>query len=156
MVGRLAHPKLYFKRGCPTLARSLRENLPCAVSKGWDSAKVGTIATSPGPSGLYPFRRPRTLAAALAFFIRFIKISNFHRRKEAGKLRLRDYPNGWGVVMSELENGLHRVLEEHQHESGLHIIGGRNKLVARLAEFFEQMAAQDSRNQELRPEQTTH
>jgi hypothetical protein len=35
---------------------------------------------------------------------------------------------------------LHKVLEEHQHESGLHIIGGRNKLVARLAEFFEHLA----------------
>jgi hypothetical protein len=42
--------------------------------------------------------------------------------------------------MSELESGLHKVLEEHQHESGLHIIGGRNKLVARLAEFFEHLA----------------
>jgi len=41
--------------------------------------------------------------------------------------------------MSELESGLHKVLEEHQHESGLHIIGGRNKLVARLAEFFEHL-----------------
>ncbi len=42
--------------------------------------------------------------------------------------------------MSELESGLHKVLEDHQHESGLHIIGGRNKLVARLAEFFEHLA----------------
>lgn len=45
--------------------------------------------------------------------------------------------------MSELENGLHKILEEHQHESGLHIIGGRNKLVARLAEFFEHMTHDD-------------
>jgi hypothetical protein len=42
--------------------------------------------------------------------------------------------------MSELESGLHKVLEEHQHESGLHIIGGRKKLVARLSEFFEQIS----------------
>jgi len=41
--------------------------------------------------------------------------------------------------MSELESGLNKVLEEHQHESGLHIIGGRNKLIARLTEFFEHL-----------------
>jgi hypothetical protein len=45
--------------------------------------------------------------------------------------------------MNELENGLNKVLEEHQHESGLHIIGGRNRLIARLAEFFEQMVTHD-------------
>lgn len=45
--------------------------------------------------------------------------------------------------MNELENGLNKVLEEHQHESGLHIIGGRNRLIARLAEFFEQMVVHD-------------
>jgi hypothetical protein len=51
--------------------------------------------------------------------------------------------------MSELESGIHKILEEHQHESGLHIIGGRNKLVARLAEFFEQMTHDDqARNPE--------
>ncbi len=50
--------------------------------------------------------------------------------------------------MSELENGLHKILEEHQHESGLHIIGGRNKLVARLAEFFEQITHDESRKQQ--------
>jgi len=44
--------------------------------------------------------------------------------------------------MNELESGLNKVLEEHQHESGLHIIGGRNKLIARLAEFFEQLVTQ--------------
>jgi hypothetical protein len=45
--------------------------------------------------------------------------------------------------MNQLESGLNKVLEEHQHESGLHIIGGRNRLIARLAEFFEQMTGQD-------------
>lgn len=45
--------------------------------------------------------------------------------------------------MNELESGLNKVLEEHQHESGLHIIGGRNRLVARLAEFFEQMVGHE-------------
>jgi hypothetical protein len=45
--------------------------------------------------------------------------------------------------MNELESGLHKVLEEHQHESGLHIIGGRNRLIARLTEFFEQLSSGD-------------
>ncbi|HEY1263776.1 MAG TPA: hypothetical protein VGF06_09645 [Terriglobales bacterium] len=49
--------------------------------------------------------------------------------------------------MNELENGLNKVLEEHQHESGLHIIGGRNKLIARLAEFFEQIAGHEPQGQ---------
>ena len=47
------------------------------------------------------------------------------------------------VLMSELENRLNRVLEEHQHESGLHMIGGRRELLDRLVRFCEQ---------ELRPE----
>jgi len=38
--------------------------------------------------------------------------------------------------MSELESGLNKILEEHQHESGLHVIGGRRKLVDRLMQFF--------------------
>ena len=52
--------------------------------------------------------------------------------------------------MSELESGLHKVLEEHQHEIGLHIIGGRNKLVARLAEFFEHLtqSGQDGKQED--------
>ena len=45
--------------------------------------------------------------------------------------------------MSDLEIKLNHILEEHQHESGLHIIGGRNRLIARLAEFFEQMVVHD-------------
>jgi hypothetical protein len=40
--------------------------------------------------------------------------------------------------MNELERGLNRVLEEHQHESGLHMIGGRRRLVDRLVQFFEE------------------
>jgi len=46
-------------------------------------------------------------------------------------------------AMNELESGLNKVLEEHQHESGLHIIGGRTRLIARLAEFFEQMVTHE-------------
>lgn len=40
--------------------------------------------------------------------------------------------------MSELETNINRILEEHQHESGLHVIGGRRRLIDRLLEFFEQ------------------
>jgi hypothetical protein len=40
--------------------------------------------------------------------------------------------------MNELERGLNRVLEEHQHESGLHMIGGQRRLVDRLVQFFEE------------------
>ncbi|HUK23534.1 MAG TPA: hypothetical protein VLV49_03060 [Terriglobales bacterium] len=39
---------------------------------------------------------------------------------------------------NELERGLNRVLEEHQHESGLHMIGGRRRLIDRLMQFFEE------------------
>ena len=40
--------------------------------------------------------------------------------------------------MNELERNLNRILQEHQHESGLHMIGGQRRLVDRLVEFFEQ------------------
>jgi hypothetical protein len=40
--------------------------------------------------------------------------------------------------MSELENKLNHLLEEHQHESGLHMIGGRRRLIDRLVQFVEQ------------------
>ena len=40
--------------------------------------------------------------------------------------------------MTNLEQGLNKVLEEHQQESGLHMIGGRRRLVDRLKEFFEE------------------
>lgn len=39
--------------------------------------------------------------------------------------------------MTELENKINHILEEHQHESGLHMIGGRRRLIDRLVEFFE-------------------
>jgi len=53
--------------------------------------------------------------------------------------------------MKELERGLSRVLEEHQHESGLHVIGGRRRLIDRLMEFFqeeEQKLTEKKPNQE--------
>jgi hypothetical protein len=37
----------------------------------------------------------------------------------------------------ELKESLSKVLEDHQHESGLHMIGGRNRLIDRLVQFFE-------------------
>ncbi|HWF91814.1 MAG TPA: hypothetical protein VN684_05990 [Terriglobales bacterium] len=39
--------------------------------------------------------------------------------------------------MSDLERSLNQVLEDHRHESGLHVIGGQRRLVSRLKEFFE-------------------
>ena len=40
--------------------------------------------------------------------------------------------------MNQLESGLNKILEEHQHESALHVIGGRRRLIDRLVEFFEE------------------
>jgi hypothetical protein len=40
--------------------------------------------------------------------------------------------------MTDLENKLNHLLEEHQHESGLHMIGGRRRLIDRLVQFIEQ------------------
>ncbi len=40
--------------------------------------------------------------------------------------------------MSDLERGLNKILQEHQQESGLHMIGGKQRLVDRLLEFFEE------------------
>jgi hypothetical protein len=39
--------------------------------------------------------------------------------------------------MTQLEENLNKILEEHQHESGLHVIGGRRRLMDRLVEFFQ-------------------
>ena len=40
--------------------------------------------------------------------------------------------------MTNLQEGLYRILQEHQQESGLHMIGGKQRLVDRLIEFFEE------------------
>jgi len=45
--------------------------------------------------------------------------------------------------MTELETKLNNILEEHQHESGLHMIGGRRRLIERLAHFVEEDVKQD-------------
>jgi hypothetical protein len=55
--------------------------------------------------------------------------------------------------MNELENSLNKILEEHQHESGLHVIGGRRRLVDRLVEFFEHGLKSDSPEPRLGREQ---
>ena len=44
----------------------------------------------------------------------------------------------------ELQTNLNRILEEHQHESGLHIIGGRRRLIDRLVQFFEEFRQESS------------
>jgi hypothetical protein len=40
--------------------------------------------------------------------------------------------------MDNLERDLNHVLEEHVHESGLHVIGGQRRLLSRLVQFFEE------------------
>jgi hypothetical protein len=52
-----------------------------------------------------------------------------------------------------LENSLNKILEEHQHESGLHVIGGRRRLVDRLVEFFEHGLKSDGPEPRLGREQ---
>jgi hypothetical protein len=42
-------------------------------------------------------------------------------------------------AMTELEAKLNHILHEHQQESGLHMIGGQRKLVARLLAFCEEL-----------------
>jgi hypothetical protein len=39
--------------------------------------------------------------------------------------------------MENLKQKLEKTLEEHQRESGLHVIGGRERLVARLLEVLD-------------------
>jgi hypothetical protein len=41
------------------------------------------------------------------------------------------------LFMTDLEKDLTKVLDEHRHESGLHVIGGERRLLNRLIEFFE-------------------
>jgi hypothetical protein len=55
--------------------------------------------------------------------------------------------------MSELEAKLNRILQEHQHESGLHMIGGRQRLVARLLAFCEELLQEAAAHPETQAEQ---
>jgi hypothetical protein len=45
--------------------------------------------------------------------------------------------------MTDLEKDITKVLDEHRHESGLHVIGGERRLIHRLVEFFEHGAKSD-------------
>jgi hypothetical protein len=51
--------------------------------------------------------------------------------------------------MKELESSLNKILEEHQHESGLHVIGGRRRLIDRLVEFFEEGLKKEAKQPDL-------
>jgi len=55
--------------------------------------------------------------------------------------------------MSELERSLNQVLQEHQHESGLHMIGGQRRLVNRLVQFFEARQESGKESSETEKEQ---
>ena len=55
------------------------------------------------------------------------------------------------VAMTQLEENLNKILEEHQHESGLHMIGGRRRLMDRLVEFF-QSAEKPAKTDQNRPD----
>ena len=55
--------------------------------------------------------------------------------------------------MNQLESGLNKILEEHQHESGLHVIGGRRRLVDRLMQFFEEFKPEETPDSRLGREQ---
>ncbi len=55
--------------------------------------------------------------------------------------------------MNQLESSLNKILEEHQHESGLHVIGGRRRLIDRLMQFFEEFRPEDGPEPRLGREQ---
>jgi hypothetical protein len=50
--------------------------------------------------------------------------------------------------MTELETKINNILEEHQHESGLHMIGGRRRLIDRLVQFYEEQSSESGRQTE--------
>jgi len=50
--------------------------------------------------------------------------------------------------MNNLERDLNRVLEEHRHESGLHVIGGQRRLLDRLVLFFEEGLKKEAESKE--------
>ncbi|MGH9566962.1 MAG: hypothetical protein ACRD4I_13320 [Candidatus Angelobacter sp.] len=55
------------------------------------------------------------------------------------------------VKMNDLERSINQVLEDHRHESGLHVIGGQRSLLNRLMEFFE-----EELNEKNPPPRTEH
>ena len=50
-------------------------------------------------------------------------------------------------AMNELERSLNRVLQEHQQESGLHMIGGQRRLIDRLMHLFEEQQNLEKQSQ---------
>jgi hypothetical protein len=106
------------------------------LSLGWR-----TVVESPASD---PARDPFIL------LIKAIRISN--PKSSAGGVKVEPAASGvcaaWARAlqvspkrensMTDLENKLNHLLEEHQHESGLHMIGGRRRLIDRLVQFFEQ------------------
>jgi hypothetical protein len=50
--------------------------------------------------------------------------------------------------MTDLEHKINNILEEHQHESGLHMIGGRRRLIDRLVQFYEEQSFGSDRQTE--------
>ncbi len=57
--------------------------------------------------------------------------------------------------MSDLERSLNQLLEDHRHESGLHVIGGQRRLLSRLMEFFEAEINEKKPQDESGQERTT-
>ena len=57
--------------------------------------------------------------------------------------------------MTDLERSLSKVLEEHRHESGLHIIGGQQRLIDRLVQFFEDGLGRERRDSRASREMDT-
>jgi hypothetical protein len=50
--------------------------------------------------------------------------------------------------MNQLERSLNRVLQEHQQESGLHMIGGQRRLIDRLMHQNLEKQSTAEKNQE--------
>jgi hypothetical protein len=71
-------------------------------------------------------------------FISFILSITISNHQPAPRIVMVEVVHSGGVPMTELENKINNILEEHQHESGLHMIGGRRRLIDRLVQFFEE------------------
>jgi len=53
--------------------------------------------------------------------------------------------------MENLKEKLEKTLEEHQRESGLHMIGGRERLVARLLKVLDDPSVHNAGNPDHTP-----
>ena len=54
--------------------------------------------------------------------------------------------------MSDLERILNQIIEEHIHESGLHVVGGQKRLASRLAKFIEEEVIEEGINEKDEPQ----